>query len=260
MMNVVPTPATKAEQVLASMGITDPPALHLEEIAKSQNIRIGKKELPDDPNLSGLLLFRGEKRAILINTFIRNIGRINFTFAHELGHYFLRHLPAYTLDGQRGFRCTAKDMETSRNTQETEANRFAAALLMPEEQFRIAMIGAVLDYTLISNLARQFRVSKHACCNRLLEFIKEPYIVVRSKGFKVTEIRTSYAARGKIPALKQIPQNTAAHTAIMMKENQGGFMECEPTHWSISLPSSIPLYEWTHGAWEHGIAMTILRF
>lgn len=102
-MNSAPTPAAKAEQVLASMGITDPPALHLEEIAKSQNIRVGKKELPDDPNLSGLLLFRGEKRAILINTFIHNTGRINFTFAHELGHHFCSIPQLISLMGGRAF-------------------------------------------------------------------------------------------------------------------------------------------------------------
>lgn len=257
---MIDKPSVEAKRVLYAHSIIDCPAEHLQSIAEAEHIKVLFRDINDEPDFGGQLVYKGDKAGILVNTCIPNSGKHHFTFAHELGHYFLRHLPAYTLDGQRGFRCTAKDMETSRNTQETEANRFAAALLMPEEQFRIAMIGAVLDYTLISNLARQFRVSKHACCNRLLEFIKEPYIVVRSKGFKVTEIRTSYAARGKIPALKQIPQNTAAHTAIMMKENQGGFMECEPTHWSISLPSSIPLYEWTHGAWEHGIAMTILRF
>ena len=132
-MNSAPTPAAKAEQVLASMGITDPPALHLDEIANAQNIRVGKRELPDDPNLSGLLLFRGKKRAILINTFIHNTGRINFTFAHELGHHFLQHSPTYFSDGQQGFRCTPEDMQTGIHSKEAEANRFASALLMPED-------------------------------------------------------------------------------------------------------------------------------
>lgn len=119
----------------------------------------------------------------------------------------------------------ARDMENPHVPQETEANRFAAALLMPAEQFRLAMMGSTLDYTLISNLARQFRVSKYACCNRLLEFTKEPYIVVRSKGLKITDIRTSSAACGKIPVLKQIPPETAAYAAITEKKNQGSFAE-----------------------------------
>lgn len=257
---MIDRPSAEAKRVLSAHSITGCPAEHLQSIADAEHIKVLFRSIEDEPDFGGQLVYKGNKAGILVNTCIPNSGRHHFTFAHELGHYFLRHTPAYTMDDQRGFRCTAKDMETSRNPQETEANRFAAALLMPEEQFRFAMIGAVLDYALISNLARQFRVSKHACCNRLLEFTKEPYIVVRSKGFEVTEIRTSLAARGKISALKQIPQDTAAYTAITMKRNQGGFTECAPSRWTINLPASFPLYEWTHGAWEHGVAMTILRF
>lgn len=260
MMNVVPTPATKAEQVLASMGITDPPALHLEEIAKSQNIRVGKRELPDDPNLSGLLLFRGEKRAILINTFIHNTGRINFTFAHELGHHFLQHSPTYFSDGQQGFRCTPEDVQSSGHSKEAEANRFASALLMPEEQFYLSMVGSVLDYTLINNLARQFYVSKHACCNRLLEFTKDPCIVIRSQGYLITEIRASAAARRKLPPLKQIPLGTVAYETITAKRNQNAFEASDSAKWFLRPNPSIQLYEWTRGDWEHSVAMTILRW
>ena len=259
-MNSAPTPAAKAEQVLASMGITDPPALHLEEIAKSQNIRVGKKELPDDPNLSGLLLFRGEKRAILINTFIHNTGRINFTFAHELGHHFLQHSPTYFSDGRQGFRCTPEDMQTGIHSKEAEANRFASALLMPEDQFYFSMVGAVLDYTLINNLARQFYVSKHACCNRLLEFTKDPCIVIRSQGYLITERKTSAAARRKLPALKQSPPGTVAYEAITAKRNQNAFEVSDSAKWFLKPNPSIQLYEWTRGDWEHGVAMTILRW
>lgn len=257
---MIDKPSAEANRVLSVHSIIGYPAEHLQSIADAEHIKVLFRSIKDEPDFGGQLVYKGNKAGILVNTCIPNSGKHNFTFAHELGHYFLRHTPAYTMDDQRGFRCTAKDMETSRNPHETEANRFAAALLMPEERFRFAMMGAVLDYALINNLARQFRVSKHACCNRLLEFTKEPYIVVRSKGFEVTEIRTSLAARGKMPALKQIPQDTAAYTAITMKKNQGGFTKCVPSHWAINLPASIPLYEWTHGAWEHGIAMTILRF
>lgn len=259
-MNSAPTPAAKAEQVLASMGITDPPALHLDEIANAQNIRVGKRELPDDPNLSGLLLFRGKKRAILINTFIHNTGRINFTFAHELGHHFLQHSPTYFSDGQQGFHCTPEDMQTGIHSKEAEANRFASALLMPEDQFYFSMVGAVLDYTLINNLARQFYVSKHACCNRLLEFTKDPCIVIRSQGYLITEIKTSAAARRKLPALKQIPPGTVAYEAITAKRNQKAFEVSDSAKWFLRPNPSIQLYEWTRGDWGHGVAMTILRW
>jgi Zn-dependent peptidase ImmA (M78 family) len=57
--------------------------------------------------------------------------RDRFTLAHELGHYFLHYLHPNTsseMSYGRG----------SRNLAETQANVFAASLLMPEQQFRHA--------------------------------------------------------------------------------------------------------------------------
>lgn len=259
-MDAVYSPAVTARQVLNKMGITDPPATHLDEIAQAEHIRVGKPILPDDPNLSGLLLFRSDKRAILINTFIGNSGRINFTFAHELGHYFLRHPPTYLSDGNQGFRCSPDDVQNGFRPKEAEANHFASELLMPEEQFYLSMVGSVLDYTLISNLARQFFVSKHACCNRILEFIKDPYIVIRSKGYEITEIRAAAAAQRKYQSLKLIPIDTAAYEAITMRKSQAAFEETNPSKWLLNPNPLIKLYAWTKGDWPHGVAMTILRW
>ena len=257
---MIDKPTAEANRVLAINSIVDCPARHLQRIADTEHIKVLFRSINGEPDFGGQLVYKGAKAGILVNTCIPSSGKHNFTFAHELGHYFLRHPPSYVMDGQQGFRCTTTDMESSRSPQETEANHFAAALLMPEEPFRFAMVGSELDFTLIGNLARQFGVSKHACCNRLLEFTKEPCIVVRSKGLEITEITMSLAARGKMPALQQIPLGTAAHTAITAKKNQSGYAKCSPTSWPIQLSASIPLYECTHGAWKHGVAMTILRW
>ncbi|WP_083391618.1 ImmA/IrrE family metallo-endopeptidase [Microbacterium sp. LCT-H2] len=57
--------------------------------------------------------------------------RDRFTVAHELGHLFLHHrMPRAT--GEAVFH------RGGRGRAETEANIFAAALLMPAEQFRVA--------------------------------------------------------------------------------------------------------------------------
>lgn len=253
-------PTVEASRVLAINGITSCPAEHLETISLAEHIKVLFRSIDDEPDFGGQLVYKGKKTGILVNTCIPNEGKHNFTFAHELGHYFLHHSPAYTMDGQSGFRCTATDMNTSRNPQETEANRFASVLLMPEDQFAFAMVGAVLDYTLIGNLARQFRVSKHACCNRLLEFTRESYIVVRSKEYEITEIRMSLAARQKALAFQHIPTDTATYSAITAKKNQSAFTECDPAKWLVNPNPSIHLYEWTRGDWSHGVAMTILKF
>lgn len=152
-----PAPEDKGSWVLETMGILDTPALHLDEIAASQKIKIGLRPLTNDMDFSGALLFRGDKQAILLNTAIPNAGRQNFTLAHEWGHYFLQHKPDFQQSGEIGFRCSPKDMKDTHKPQEIAANRFATELLMPASQFRPMMIGAPLDYTLINHLARYFR-------------------------------------------------------------------------------------------------------
>lgn len=57
--------------------------------------------------------------------------RDRFTVAHEIGHYFLHYL----YPGRNGSTVFGRG---SRNSIETQANVFAASLLMPAAEFRIA--------------------------------------------------------------------------------------------------------------------------
>ncbi len=70
------------------------------------------------------------KRYIIVNKNIDNIGRKNFTIAHELGHCFLGHELKITLsiDKEINEECSNK------NTIEYEADYFATCLLMPKDK------------------------------------------------------------------------------------------------------------------------------
>lgn len=81
-------PIAKAKWVIETHGITGIPALSLKDIAAAEKIKVLHDDFPDDPGLAGMLLFKGQKRKIIVNTHIHNDGRHRFTFAHELGHYF----------------------------------------------------------------------------------------------------------------------------------------------------------------------------
>ena len=253
-------PEAKAKWVLETMSILDTPAFHLDEIAASQKIKIGRCPLTNDKDFSGALLFRGDKRAILLNTAISNAGRQNFTFAHELGHYFLQHKPDFQQRGEMGFRCSPKDMKDTHRPQEIAANRFATELLMPATQFRPMMSGAPLDYTLINSLARNFVVSKHACGSRILEFTREACIIIHTRGFEITNKGASSAARGRIMSMMQIPPGTAAYKAIQKKQSQLDFPEADPTKWLVRSNPGIQLYECTRGSWGDDVATTILKW
>jgi len=84
--------------------------------------------------------------------------RRRFTIAHELGHYFLHH------DNPNEFRYM--DLRsTKRTSEETEANRFAEELLMPEEELRQEY--ANLMFPTAERLSEIFQVSKQAMKYRL---------------------------------------------------------------------------------------------
>lgn len=251
-------PAAKAQWVLAVKGIADIPAPSLQAIADSEGIKFKQNIYPDA--WDGMLIFKGDRRALLVNTRIGNTGRHNFTFAHELGHHFLAHSPSYSGDGQLSIRCILSDVDTIRKGREAEANRFAAALLMPETLFQPLTAGSPFDFTLIKSLAITFQVSKHACSYRILDFIREPHAVVFSKGLAVTACKVSQAARGGLRDLKAIPEGTAAYAAIFEKKNQPDFTEGEPQKWLARVGSGAKLYECTHGSFDNGVAMTILRW
>lgn len=253
-------PEVKARWVLETRGILDSPAFHLDEIAASERIKVKRCSLPNDMDFSGALLFRGDKRGILLNTAIPNAGRHNFTLAHELGHYFLQHKPDFQQSGKLGFRCSPKDMKDTHRPQEIAANRFATELLMPASQFRSMMSGAPLDYTLINYLARHFAVSKHACGSRVLEFTRDACIIIRTSGFTISGKSESLAARKRLLPLTHIPMGSAAYRAIRNEENQVAFSEADPALWLTKTNPAIQLYECTRGSWKSGVATTILKW
>ena len=258
----MPDPATVAQWVLESKSITGVPALALHDIAKREHIRVRHNKYHDEPDFCGELLFKGDARAILINTAFGPRTRHTFTFAHELGHYFLKHGPTYTQDEASGILCTVADLRDRKGMRATEreANAFAAALLMPESLFRLQTLGAPFDFDLINNLARDFHVSKQSCCFRILDFIQIPCAVIYSEGLTITAQKSSLAAGNAVIRHRAMPPGTIAHSVICEKRRQAGFVQSDPAKWLLKYSAGTSLYECTRGHFEHGVAMTLLRW
>ncbi len=79
-------------------------------------------------NGSGSLIIKGNGKFTIFLSPYTSILRDNFTIAHELGHYFLHYKDGED-EGDIVFNRYGSD------SFEWEANRFAAALLMPAEEF-----------------------------------------------------------------------------------------------------------------------------
>lgn len=156
------------DQVLKEAGVTTRPVL-LEKILEHYGIR--QYPLPANANIFGAILREREDVIIAINP-NQHPNRQRFTIAHELGHYFChsdKDAPAQFVDGD--FRLHWRNTESSRgvNWQEIEANRFAAALLMPEKLLR----GDVdklrkIDGEAVQHLASLYKVSKVSMQFRLI--------------------------------------------------------------------------------------------
>lgn len=93
--------------------------------------------------------------------------RENFTIAHELGHLFL-HMGYQVLPELWDEQDDTEFARFGRNEQEYQAHEFAAAFLMPEEEYREAINNNIEDDGRINikNVAEYFRVSVPAATNR----------------------------------------------------------------------------------------------
>jgi IrrE N-terminal-like domain len=130
---------------------------------------------------------------IVYNNALTSPGRINFTLAHEFGHYLLHRL-AYP----NGIRCGEQDIvrwDSSYGQIEHQANRFAANLLMPLDDFRRQIDArATVDLDLISGCAERYRVSLIAAILRWLTYTSRRAVLVVSRDDFILWSRSSDAA------------------------------------------------------------------
>lgn len=120
---------------------------------------------------------------IFYNNAVTSPGRINFTLAHEFGHYLL-HRAAYP----NGIECSAQDVarwDSPYGQIEQQANTFAANLLMPLDDFRRQINPrAKVDLDMVSHCANRYRVSLIAAILRWLSYTeKRAILVVARDGF-----------------------------------------------------------------------------
>jgi hypothetical protein len=171
-------------------------------------LEYSRQRFPDDPvvsvrgdDLPGFegALFRGKPGrkgwGIIYNNAIASRGRINFTLAHELGHYLL-HRIAYP----EGFRCGQQDVvrwDSEYGQLEHQANVFAANFLMPLDDFRRRIPArARIDIEMLRACAERYKVSLIAAALRWLGYTeKRAVLVVSRDGFILW-------ARSSIPALR----------------------------------------------------------
>lgn len=151
----------------------------IEDLARSINI-IDILEMETEEFEGGLTTDPEKQKGVILYKAGTKGGRRRFTIAHEIGHFLI---PSH----KGNQRCTKKDMSERRTQtlvqkQETEANRFAAGLLMPRPWFFSDMrkLGDA-DVEHIKTLARQYGTSVEATVARYVELTDDCCAFVFSK-------------------------------------------------------------------------------
>lgn len=122
--------------------------------------------------------------------------RERFTIAHEMGHFLLHR------ERQSLFQCDKSGVTSGQSDGrdiEREANAFASQLLMPRDDMG-KMLGdqRKVDLRLLSDIAREFRVSFETLCLRFIEITDQRAVLIRwDNGYLDYERRSASARKTK---------------------------------------------------------------
>ncbi|RWE14295.1 MAG: ImmA/IrrE family metallo-endopeptidase [Mesorhizobium sp.] len=149
----------------------------------------------DIPKFDGAL-YPSRKRPgwhILYNDTITSRGRINFTLAHEFGHYLL-HRGKYPT----GFECGQQQIvrwDSEYGQVEHQANVFAANFLMPLDDFRRLLPDrSPATLAVLKQCAERYNVSLIAAALRWLSYTTKRAILVNSRDRYILWARSSESA------------------------------------------------------------------
>ena len=141
--------------------------VNVELLAKSLGIEVVSMNLDNDT--SGMIERTPMGRYRIIVNDNHPSTRQRFTIAHELGHYFNhRHLIGDGILDDRAYRSASAGRYANTaigRRQETEANQFAANLLMPWDA--IQKLQAETGINDPAEMARRIGVSEQAYCIRM---------------------------------------------------------------------------------------------
>ena len=103
--------------------------------------------------------------------------RINFTLAHEFGHYMLHR------DEKNSFECLPDDINriTDEAEREAEANSFASQLLMPPHDFREQIKKNEFSFDLVNHITNRYNVSLTAAILQWVKLTNNRAVMVVSK-------------------------------------------------------------------------------
>ncbi|MEE9442833.1 MAG: ImmA/IrrE family metallo-endopeptidase [candidate division Zixibacteria bacterium] len=151
-----------AQEIIKYYGITTPSEIDIEAIALDRRVFVN--DIVIEGSVARLQV-KNKFGIISVNRCIKESGKRRFAIAHELGHFELH------IDKSKTYICNDRDFLNwyREKIDETEANIFAAELLMPVDMFREFCPRDEPDFNIISTLAAKFNTSLTATAFRYVE-------------------------------------------------------------------------------------------
>ncbi len=161
---------TPAEELLLSLGVTEPSEIDLEAIAWTLRVKVRYRPLDGcEARIVGSM----DTAIVTVNSRC-SLGRQRYSIGHELGHWKFHR--------GKSLACRSSDIEDfggKGSPAEKHADRFAASLLMPRYLYLPALRAARrLNFDVIRSMAEQFKVSITAAAIRCIEIGDTPAMVV----------------------------------------------------------------------------------
>jgi len=140
------------------------PGFDVEELLEEMGIKYKAESLSN--SISAVLIIKSGKKLVTVNS-NHPTTRQRFSISHELGHLFLDHKKNFDLNEQSKifYRDTVSSLGI--DTDEIEANYFAACLLMPESEIKSNVIEFLSFEENVEMLSDKFVVSAAAMTLRL---------------------------------------------------------------------------------------------
>lgn len=148
------------------------------KIAENLNIKIFRETIDNGPE--GILI-KGNENIIILNENIKSNQRKKFTLATLIGHVVI----PWHIKTQYNIRKPGTSTLLVEDTQEMEAQNFAANLLIPKVQLTKDLSKTKTTINALKELSEMYDVSLFQLLNRLVEYDKSKFAVVQSKDYKI---------------------------------------------------------------------------
>lgn len=218
-----------ARSVIKKLYINRPLQYEIEDIVNYRGPFIRNRELP---SAEGAIIFHGNEALILVDSNITLEEKKRFVLAHELGHYEIhRALAPY-------FKCNENDFQdwSSNKILETEANYFAAELLMPSEIFLNYSKYDRFGPEILRNISSSFGTSLLSTAIRYADIGNDPVAMFFIKNNQIKWYKAAnFPYFVELGARNRIPTGTLTYEYIKkgsLEENQ---VEVDPRNWHIKI-------------------------